>query len=130
MTQFDEIPIILNFLKIGAKGFLTKMTDETELANAVRAVSNGDHYYNSKYDDLIKEWLHEGLAKNIPSISFSEREIQIVTHMSKGLTSAQIAEKLDIKTRTVETYRYDLIKKTKVHNASELISYVYRNGLI
>lgn len=130
LTQYDELPIILNAFKIGITGFLNKLSDEKEMIDAIRSVASGDYYFNSKFDTQINQWIKGGLDKNIPSIQFSVREIQIVTLMSRGKTSQEIASELGIKARTIETYRYDLIQKVQVKNASELISYVYRNGLI
>ncbi|MEQ8363570.1 MAG: response regulator transcription factor [Cyclobacteriaceae bacterium] len=129
-TQYDELPVVMNFLQIGVRGFLTKMADEKELVDAIRTLMNGDYYYHSQFDNRINKWLKQGLSINIPKIHFSQREVQMVTLISRGKTSNEIAKELDISPRTVETYRYDLIKKTKSKNTADLVGYVYRNGLV
>ena len=130
LTSFDEIPLILNLFKTGAKGFLTKNIEGEEIAAAMTTVLKGDYYYHSKFDDTISSWLMSGLRKQIPSVKFSEREMQLIMLMSKGKTTQEISEQLGLSFRSIETYRYQLIKKINVANTAELITYVYKNSII
>jgi two-component system invasion response regulator UvrY len=130
LTQFDEIPLILNLFKIGAKGFLTKNIEGEEIAAAMTTVLKGDYYYHSKFDDTISSWLMTGLRKQIPSVRFSDREMQLILLMSKGKTTQEISEQLGLSFRSIETYRYQLIKKVNVANTAELITYVYKNSIL
>jgi two-component system invasion response regulator UvrY len=130
LTQFDEIPLILNFFKTGAKGFLTKNIEGDEITAAMTTVLKGDYYYHSKFDDTISSWLVSGLRKQIPSVRFSEREMQLIMLMSKGKTTQEISEQLGLSFRSIETYRYQLIKKVNVANTAELITYVYKNSIL
>jgi two-component system invasion response regulator UvrY len=130
LTQFDEIPLILNLFKTGARGFLTKNIEGEEIAAAMTAVLKGDYYYHSKFDDTISSWLMTGLRKQIPSIKFSDREMQLILLMSKGKTTQEISEQLGLSFRSIETYRYQLIKKVNVANTAELITYVYKNSIL
>ncbi|MFZ1809248.1 MAG: response regulator transcription factor [Cyclobacteriaceae bacterium] len=129
-TQYDELPVVLNFLKIGVKGFLTKLEGDKEITDAIRSIMNGDYYYVSQFDDHVNEWIEGNMTHPIPIIHFSKREIQMVTLLSKGNTAIEVAKEMEVSVRTIETYRYDLIKKTAVSNTAELIGYSYRNGLI
>jgi two-component system invasion response regulator UvrY len=130
LTQFDEIPLILNLFKTGARGFLTKNIEGDEIAIAMTTVLKGDYYYHSKFDDTISSWLMSGLRKQIPSVRFSGREMQLIMLMSKGKTTQEISEQLGLSFRSIETYRYQLIKKVNVANTAELITYVYKNSII
>jgi len=130
LTQFDEIPLILNMFKTGAKGFLTKNIEGDEIAAAMTTVLKGDYYYHSQFDDTISSWLMSGLRKQIPSVRFSEREMQLIMLMSKGRTTQEISEQLGLSFRSIETYRYQLIKKVNVANTAELITYVYKNSIL
>jgi len=130
LTQFDEIPLILNLFKTGAKGFLTKNIEGEEITAAMTTVLKGDYYYHSKFDDTISSWLVSGLRKQIPSVRFSEREMQLIMLMSKGKTTQEISEQLGLSFRSIETYRYQLIKKVNVANTAELITYVYKNSIL
>jgi two-component system, NarL family, invasion response regulator UvrY len=130
ITQFDEIPLILNLFKTGAKGFLTKNIEGEEIAAAMSSVLKGDYYYHSKFDETISSWLMSGLRKQIPSVRFSDREMQLIMLMSKGKTTHEISEQLGLSFRSIETYRYQLIKKVNVANTAELITYVYKNSIL
>jgi two-component system invasion response regulator UvrY len=130
LTQFDEIPLILNLFKTGAKGFLTKNIEGEEIVTAMTTVLKGDYYYHSKFDDTISSWLMSGLRKQIPSVRFSGREMQLIMLMSKGKTTQEISEQLGLSFRSIETYRYQLIKKVNVANTAELITYVYKNSIL
>lgn len=130
LTQFDEIPLILNFFKIGAKAFLTKNIEVDEISVAIDNVLRGDYYYHSRFDETISQWLMGGLRKSIPEIKFNSRDMQMILVMSKGKTTQEISDILGLNFRSLETYRYQLIKKINVKNTAELISYVYKNGVL
>lgn len=70
-----------------------------------------------------------GMQKNVPTISFSPRELQVCLNVSKGMTNQEIAKELNLSTRTVEANRHDLLKKTKTKNTAQLIEYVFENGI-
>ena len=131
LTLYDSIPLILNYLKIGVRGFISKDDVEVdELISAVKSVLDGNYFFRSKYDQLIHKSLVDFQSQHIPSIRFTDRELQLVMGISKGLSNKETANSLGISVRTIETYRLDLMKKVGVKNTAELISYVYRNGIM
>ena len=113
-TMFDTKPIALNFFKIGGKGFVCKGGNSDHICNAIRLVAIGEYYISSFYEKEILEWLKIGVSQKVSKIKFTPLELAIVIKMAKGKTSKEIGEELKISDRTVETYRYDLIKKTEV----------------
>jgi len=128
-TMFDTKPVALNFLKIGGRGFITKGSDIDHIIDGIRAVYHGDYYFRSENEKDIAEWLENGLIEKIPKIKFSPLELGIVVKISNGKTSKEIGEELNLSLRTIETYRYDLIRKAGVQNSMELIEYFFRNGI-
>jgi len=129
LTQFDEMPLIMNYFKLGVKGFLSKAIDAAQITEAARTVLDGNYYYHSKFDNQIRSWLSTGLRKGLPAIRFTEREVEVVIHLSKGRTNHEIAGILGIGRRTVETHRRDLILKTGVSNTASLLTFVFKNGI-
>lgn len=129
VTRFDELPILLNFLKIGVMGFITTGYEEEDILYAIQSVSLGDHHFHSKHESSIKKYLSNGISDRLPKIEFSPLELKIIYKITNGLTNHQIADSLQLSQRTVETYRYDLLRKTHVKNSFELINYIYRNGI-
>jgi DNA-binding NarL/FixJ family response regulator len=130
LTQYDEVALILNFLKLGVSAFLSKSVSGEEIISAMRSVINGNRYFNSRFDDQIIEWLKRDIDQEIPSIQLSKRELQIAVLLSKGYTNHAIGDELGVTHRTIETYRYKLIKKVKVKNTVQLFAFIYRNGLL
>lgn len=130
LTMFDSSPIAMNFLQIGGKGFITKDAHVDQILAAIRAVEKGDHYFHSRYEDEIIEWMQTGMKKRAPVISLSPRELEVCLKLSKGFTAQAIADELTISVRTVETYRRHVMEKTNVKNTAEMIEYIYKNGVV
>ncbi len=129
LTGYDTLAIALNFLKIGGLGFLVKGGESEEIIHAIRTVLNGDYYFNSQHEPQLVKWLERGTQQKVPSLKFTSRELEIVLKLSRGMTSKEIADSMQLSARTLETYRFDLIRKTEVKNSLELIRFVYQNGV-
>ncbi len=130
LTTFDDVSLIVNLFRLGAKGFLSKNIEVSIIEEAIRTVLVGDYYYHSKYDEIITRWLKADLEVRVHSFEFTAREVQLVLHISKGYTSQQIAEQLKLSPHSIETYRKGLMEKVGVSNTSELISFFYRTGVM
>jgi DNA-binding NarL/FixJ family response regulator len=129
LTMFDTKPIIYNFFKIGGKGFIWKGNPDQEISDGVRVVLNGEYFISSVHEQEIQEWMKSAAIHKVPKLKFSPLELSIVVQLSKGKTSKEISRELCLSPRTIETYRYDLIKKTEVKNSVELIEYAFKNGI-
>lgn len=129
-TMYDTFEIALNFLKIGGRGFIVKGGENDEVINAIRSVSNGDYYFNSQYEKEIIKCLKKDKSEHVPEIKFEVNELEIVVKLSKGMTSKEIGESMKLSDRTIEYHKSDLLRKTKVKNTAELISYIYKQGII
>lgn len=129
-TMYDTLEIALTFLKIGGRGFIVKGGENQEIIHAVRSVSNGNYYFNSQFENEILRWLNTEKAQHVPAIKFTPKEHEVILKLSRGLTCQQVGESMHLSTRTIESYRYDLIRKTGTKNTAELISYLYRQGII
>jgi two-component system response regulator NreC len=129
LTIYDSAVIALNFLKIGGKGFLHKGCATNEIIEAIRSVLIGDYYFHSNHEKEIIEQLEQQFSMTLPKIKFTARDLEIVLKISRGMTSKEIGESMQLSTRSVETYRYDLIRKTQVNNSMQLIDFIYRIGI-
>ncbi len=129
LTMFDTKPIIYNFFKIGGKGFIWKGNPDREISDGVRVVLNGEYFISSCHEHEISAWMKGASPQKVPKLKFSPLELSIVVQLSKGKTSKEISRELSLSPRTIETYRYDLIKKTEVRNSVELIEYAFKNGI-
>ena len=130
VTLYDTLSVALNFIKIGGRGFLSKSSNPELITESIRMVDKGDYYFNSVNETEITKFLKVGYTKTLPKIKFTELELAIVVKLSCGKTSKEISDALNLSLRTIETYRYDLIKKTGVKNSNQLIGYVFKNGFM
>ena len=129
LSLHDDITYVKKFLSIGAKGYLTKNTSKSELIEAIHSVYNGTIYIGSD----IKDRYFTSLLNVDSSESKKEltmKEIEIVKLISKGLTSKEIADKLFISHRTVETHRHNILKKLDMPNAAQLSSWAKDKGYV
>ncbi len=129
LSLHDDITYVKKFLSIGAKGYLTKNTTKSELIAAIHAVFNGEVYIASD----IKDRYFTDLLNVNNSASKKEltlKEIEIVKLIAQGHTSKDIADKLFISARTVETHRHNILKKLSLPNAAQLSSWAKDKGYV
>ena len=132
LSMFDDDELILEMLQAGAMGYLLKNTNKVEIEEAIKAVYNGENYYcnytTKKLAQLIANSTYT--RKKQTKQEFSPREIQVITFLSEGMASKEIADQLNLKTRTIESYRENIMEKMDVKNTAALIVYAYKNGLL
>ncbi len=124
---------IYQALKAGALGYVLKESATREIVDAIHAVHLGSRHLCRKIDDLvIREYLaKEGLAVNGgPLDSLSEREREVLLLVVQGRTSAEIAKRINLSPKTVETYRSRLMQKLGVHDLPGLVRFAIRHRLI
>lgn len=129
LSLHDDITYVKKFLSIGAKGYLTKNTTKSELIAAIHAVFNGEVYIASDikdryFTDLLN--VNNSAAKK----ELTLKEIEIVKLIAQGHTSKDIADKLFISARTVETHRHNILKKLSLPNAAQLSSWAKDKGYV
>lgn len=111
----------------GAMGYITKNSKQEELIQAILEVHKGNKYVCSEIKNIISEQVMNGddLSKGFNSLS--HRELEIINHLAKGLSSKQIAAQLFISVKTVEVHRYHILKKLGLNNTASLIDFIYRH---
>ena len=118
LSMYEERPYVLNALKGGAHGYLLKNIEAPELEKAIITVYEGGKYFSP----LITNILAESVNKPEPDLGdITPREKEVLLLVSEGNSTKQIADKLAISIRTVESHRINMLKKMKVSNTAELI---------
>lgn len=131
LTMYNDREIVNEILQAGANGYILKNTGKQELLEALESLNRNDAYYSSEVvNALIENMKNPIKEKQIYSSDLTEREIEIVRLIVKEFSSAEIAEKLFISPRTVETHRKNILRKTGVKNIVGLIKYAYDNKLV
>ena len=126
LTMHEEIQYVKESLRKGAMGYLLKESDEKELFEAIYDVYQGKKFFKNKISDLLIEDMSAPSEKRL----LTDREITIVRMVADGKITKEIADKLSISARTVETHRGKIMKKLGVSNASEMIRIALDKKLI
>lgn len=122
-TGIEENTNALKFLNAGANGFLSKMSEEDDIKNAILTMYEKGEYISPTTQALLMDSLRN--KGNINPLSLlSERELQIAKMYAEGLGNLEIANRLDVKQNTVSTMKKRLFDKLKVDNIVELVDLI------
>lgn len=119
LTMHEEHEYIMNALKIGVSGFILKNVERSELEKAILTVYKGGRYFSAVVTNMLVDSLPRNESATLEEIS--PREKEVLELVAKGKSTKQIADQLNISTRTVESHRINMLKKMKVSNSAELI---------
>jgi len=128
LSMHDAEEYVLQSIKAGAKGYLLKDASRDEFLKAIRAVNSGEKYFSGDISHIVVnkylETLHGGPAPEpdtkIPEVQLTKREKQILEFVLNGFSNKEIAEQLGKSVRTIETHRFNLMKKMDAKNIMDL----------
>ena len=127
ISMHNDGNYIAKCAKMGAYGYLLKNTDESELILAIRSVYNGKKYFSAEISEKMINFMS---TQSISEDILSNKESEVLGLISKGLTTKEIAAKLFVSSRTIETHRANILKKLEVKNTAELIKKAAKMNLI
>lgn len=132
ISNYDEPSFVTEMLRAGAKGYVLKNIGTDELILATETILSGRNYYaHDIAHQMINLNVHSGfLEEEIKKESVSKREMQILIMIASEMTNEQIADRLKIAKRTVDSHRQNLLNKLNVRNTAGLINYAHRHKLI
>lgn len=133
LSIHETKPYVYRALKAGARGYLVKETAGVEVVDAVRAVYRGERYLSQSIADLLTNASFQNLESPIevrPLEMLSSREREILQLVAEGKTSQEIAERLSISSKTVDTYRSRLMRKIGVQDMAGLVKFAIQHGVI
>ena len=116
-------------LQLGAMGYVTKNSSKEEMIEAIVEVNNGKKYICEEVKNILA---HQELEEknDEPDMNvLSRREIGIAQLIKEGLSSKEIALRLDISLKTVEVHRYNILKKLNLKNTAALVNFINTQGL-
>jgi DNA-binding NarL/FixJ family response regulator len=119
-------------LRSGAKAYVLKESSPEELVHAIREVAAGRRYLSAPLTELaIEAYSQLGESSNDdPFEQLTAREREILQFTAQGYSNGDIASRLFISPRTVETHRTNLMRKLELHNHSQLIQFAIQRGII
>lgn len=122
---------VVEMLKAGSSGYLLKDCAFEELTNAVHTVMRGNIYLSPQISDIIINEYINLLSKEDASVFsiLTTREREVLQFLTEGKKTREIASLLRVSTKTVETYRQQIMDKLAIRNIAELTKYAIREGL-
>lgn len=133
LTMHEHDEYIFQALRAGASGYMLKEAADTELISALRVIQSGQFYLSPTAQSvMVGDYLQRvrtGEEKDSYS-TLTEREREILKLVAEGFTNNQIAEKLVISPKTVDTHRTHIMDKLNLHSRAELVKYAMRRGLL
>jgi two-component system, NarL family, response regulator NreC len=134
LTMHDDPAYLRSALAAGASGYLLKRAVDAELLAAIRAVHRGGTYVDPRLanvlvqDVLAKRGTRAGPKR--PVNILSDRELQVLSLVARGYTSAQIAKEIFVGVKTVETYRSRFAEKLGLHSRRDVIRFAVQIGIL
>jgi DNA-binding NarL/FixJ family response regulator len=130
LSMYGEDEYYYQMIEAGVKGFILKNSDISDVVKAIKTVYSGNTFFSQ---DILYN-----VVRNIKTVSrtqsqiahLSDRELEILTQICKGLSNQEIAEKLFISKRTVDKHRANLLFKTNCKNTANLVLYAIENKLV
>lgn len=134
LSVHNEVEYIKEMVRTGASGYLMKTCTKEELRNAIYKVAEGEKIFDPEVLARLESGVHEDIKQTANEekllAKLTKREKEILLMLANGFENYEISEKLNISVRTVETHRFNLMKKLNVNSFNKLIKFVVDNKLI
>jgi len=132
LTMHEDEYYVQELFKIGVKGYVLKKSTGTEVLQAIRSVYHGNNYIDPALASMVlSPYMGNGSAKKQSRMDMlTRREQEVLEFLVYGHTNVEIAEKLFISDRTVETHRASITGKLELKTRAELVRFALDNGLL
>jgi len=129
LSMYPEEQFAMRVIKAGASGYLTKNSAPTEIVKAFNSLLKGKQYITEPVAQILISELRDEAQLHAHSI-LSNRELQVLQLIGKGLSVSQIGKKLSLSVKTISTYRSNILAKMNMKSNADIIFYVIKNNLI
>ena len=129
LSMYAEREYVRRALKAGAAGYVVKRSAAKEVVDAIRAVHAGQRYLSPRVADVVLEDYSDD-KQDDPLARLSAREREVLQLLAEGRTGAEIAQRLSLSQKTVETYRARLVEKLGIRDLAGLVRFAIQRGLV
>ena len=133
LTMHTTEEYIFQILRAGASGYIVKKAAHQELITAIHAVNKGNKFLSPSISKKVIEEYILKAGKMIEQDSFERltaREREVLQLISEGKSNRDIAERLFLSVKTVESHKANVMEKLDIHTKTDLIKYALRKGII
>jgi two-component system nitrate/nitrite response regulator NarL len=132
LTMHDSKEYIAQVVRSGARGYLLKDSSPAELVSAIKAVHGGEVYFSPSVSKVLIEEMADGNKRSLNAPApppLTDREREVLSLIAEGLLNKQIADRLGIGVRTIETHRERIMRKLDIHTVAGLTKYAIARGM-
>jgi len=130
LSMHSDRRFIAEMFRAGASGYLLKDSAFEELCHAIRSVINRETYLSPKIaGTIIRDYLRKIPGKDSVFSVLTSWEREVLQLLAEGKTTKEMSHALNLSTKTVETYRQNIMDKLGIHSIAELTKYAIREGL-
>ena len=129
LSMYAQREYVRRALKAGAAGYVVKRSAAKEVVEAIRAVHAGQRYLSPRVADVVLEDYSDD-KQDDPLARLSAREREVLQLLAEGRTGAEIAQRLSLSQKTVETYRARLVEKLGIRELAGLVRFAIQRGLV
>jgi DNA-binding NarL/FixJ family response regulator len=119
LSMHEEADYIVKSLKNGAWGYLLKNSDEKEVTQSIYDVFGGKKYFKGEISEKMLNYVATDNSSEFKKLT--PKETEVLSLLAEGMTNLDIAEKLFVSERTIETHRANILKKLEAKNTADLI---------
>jgi DNA-binding NarL/FixJ family response regulator len=135
LSMHDSEEYVLQALDAGAYGYLLKDTDKAEFVKALKQIQAGNKYFSGAVSNVLADRLLNSkstIKNSIPEDPYhlTKREREILRMVIQGTPNKEIADSLGKSVRTVETHRFNIMKKMGVNNAIDMVNKAVKENLV
>ena len=131
LSMFGDNAYYTRMVECGARGFLLKDSEFDEVVEAVRTVYEGGTYFSAQLLNSLSNSIKVVEVGTIDEQDrLSEREVEILVGICRGLSTQEIADSLFISKRTVDKHRANILEKSGCKNSASLVVYAIKHGLV
>ena len=133
LSMYNDEDFIINSLKAGAKGYLPKNTNKSEIRDAIKSIYRGEEYFNEKVSKVIlKNFVRNASKPEGDRIGnqLTQREVEVLKLYAEGKTNQEIADQLFISIRTVESHKNHVMQKLNLKSNVDLIKFAIKNKMV
>ncbi len=130
LSMHTHSEYVLRILQCGARGYILKDAPTEEMVKAIEAVHSGGTFFSSDIARLALNQFVRGVSDDPRAKPISNREREVLIAIAEGLSNKEIACRLSVGVRTVETHRERIMRKLNIHSVAGLTKYAIQKGLI
>ncbi len=128
LSLYAEEEYYTKMIDVGVRGFVLKNSQFEDVQKAILEVSEGNNFFSPEILDRIISNMYQKKSEK-PNLELTEREIEVLYNICKGLSNQEIADTLFISKRTVDKHRENLLLKTNAKNTAGLVVYAIKKGI-